>query len=82
MVNRLSGYALALALGLTVTSTAAFAADASSSQAAPVQTASALNAPAQGTTMLPGPYRWQLEQGPFAQVGAYDRPSDYNTGGA
>ena len=80
IVNRISGYALALALGLSVTSTAAFAADASS-QATPTQTASARNEPAQGTTSLPGPYRWQLEQGPYAQVSPYDRPSQYNAGG-
>jgi len=78
IVKRISGYALALALGLSVTSTAAFAADASSH---PAQTANAQYAQAQSNTTLPGPYRWQLEQGPYAQVSVYDRPSQYNTGG-
>jgi hypothetical protein len=57
-MNRITRYALALALGLSAISTAAFAAD-------------------QGSTSLPGPYRFQLEQGQSAQVGPYDRPSQY-----
>jgi hypothetical protein len=78
-MNRISGYALALALGLSVTSTAAFAADASPQ---PAQTANAQYAQgqSQGPTSMPGPY-WQLEQGPYAQVGPYDRPSEYIGGG-
>lgn len=76
-MNRISRYALALALGLSTVSTAAFAAD----QSRLVQTADAQYASPHGrglgATMMPGPYRFQLEQGPYAQVGPYDRPSQY-----
>jgi hypothetical protein len=77
-VNRITRYALALALGLSTISTAAFAADSSNQ----TRSANAQYASLQGqnATTLPGPYRFQLEQGPFAQVGPYDRPSQYNGG--
>jgi hypothetical protein len=86
-VNRITSHALALALGLSLVSTVAFAADMSADQSAS-QIQSANHPPlgyvtsdgfqlGSGPTALPGPYRWQLEEGPFAQVGPYDRPSDY-----
>jgi hypothetical protein len=84
-VNRMTRYALALALGLSTISTAAFAAGAQqpTQSANLIQSASVTDDGFQvgsGPTTMPGPYRFQLEQGPFAQVGPYDRPSQYNGG--
>ncbi len=78
-MKRITRYALALALGFSVVSPAAFAADQSQDQSPLIQTANAQYASQQrqGATAMPGPYRFQLEQGRYAQVGPYDRPSQY-----